>query len=274
MNRSFTIIGVLFIVVKSLSALCFNSLTSVVEMNIIRESNADGREQLDQSQSSKTTPKAIVTRQRILDTALSLFASKGYENTTMREIAATAECSLGLTYRYFASKDDLLLEWYLTLVSQLDEQASQLAPGTIADRFQHIFLAQLEIMSPHHSSLGAIFGPALNPYAAAGVFSEHTPDLRRRALTTYTQIVKDSKDAPRGAQIEEIAIILYGMQLALTLFWLQDLSPGSKKTYEFVAFLHDMLALIRPLLRLPAISHALVRLARIIGPMLGAPNPQ
>ena len=67
----------------------------------------------------------------------------------------------------------------------------------------------------------------------------------------------------------EMATILYGMQLALTLFWLQDLSPGAQKTYEFVAFLRDMLVLIRPLLRLPVVSKALARLARIVGPMLG-----
>lgn len=229
---------------------------------------------MDQSQeSSKTTQKAMVTRQRILNTALDLFASKGYEKTTMREIAFQAECSLGLTYRYFASKDDLLLEWYLLLVVQLEEQATQLAPGTIADRFQHIFLAQLELMSPHHESLGAIFGPALNAHAATGVFSEHILDIRRRALGIYVEIVASSKDAPRGAQIKEIATLLYGMQLALTLFWLQDLSPESRKTYEFVSFLHDMLALIRPLLRLPVASHALVRLTGIIGPLLGAADP-
>jgi AcrR family transcriptional regulator len=227
---------------------------------------------LDQLQASKTTQKAIITRQRILDTALDLFASKGYEKTTMREIAALAGCSLGLTYRYFASKEELVLELYLKLVYQLEELAGQLGPGTIADRFQRIFLAQLELMLPYQETLGAVFGPALNPRAVTGVFGERTPDLRQRALDIYVKIVATSKDAPRGAQIEEIATILYGMQLALTLFWLQDLSPEAKKTYELVSFLHDMLALIRPLLRLPVVSHALARLTSIIGPMLGASN--
>ncbi|HEY6411583.1 MAG TPA: TetR/AcrR family transcriptional regulator [Ktedonobacteraceae bacterium] len=227
---------------------------------------------MDQLQSSKITQKAIVTRQRILDTALGLFATKGYEKTTMREIAAEAECSLGLTYRYFASKEKLVLELYLKLENQLEEQASQLAPGSIADRFQRIILAQFELMTPHRETLGAIFGPALNPRATAGVFGESTAGVRRQARDIYIKIVTGSRDAPRGAQIEEIATILYGMQLALTLFWLQDLSPGTQKTYEFVAFLRDMLALMRPLLRLPVVSKALARLAMIVGPMLGDPK--
>jgi AcrR family transcriptional regulator len=225
---------------------------------------------MEQSQLSKTTHKAIVSRQRILDTALGLFATKGYEKTTMREIAAEAECSLGLTYRYFASKEELVLELYLKLVLQLEELAGQLASGSIADRFQRIFLAQLELMLPYRETLSAIYGPALNPYATTGVFGESAPDVRRQSRDVYIRIVSGSRDAPRGAQVEEMATVLYGMQLALTLFWLQDLSPDTQKTYEFVAFLHDMLAIIRPLMRLPVVSHALARLTRIIGPMLGA----
>src|SRR5262249_4176885 len=102
--------------------------------------------------------------------------------------------------------------------------------------------------------------------------SESTADVRRQTRDIYMKIVTGSKDSPRGAQVEEIATILYGMQLALTLFWLQDLSPSTQNTYEFVVFLRDMLALMGPLLRLPFVSKALARLTRIVGPMLGDPK--
>ncbi|MEO9028584.1 MAG: TetR/AcrR family transcriptional regulator [Ktedonobacteraceae bacterium] len=224
---------------------------------------------MEQPQSSKITPKALATRQRILDAALSLFATKGYEKTTMREIASGAECALGLAYRYFASKEELVLELYRKLVSQLEEQAGLLASGTIADRFQYIILTQFELMTPHRETLGAVFGPALNPRIALGVFGENTADIRHHSREIYKQIVTGSRDAPRGVHIEEMATILYGMQLALTLFWLQDLSQKAHKTTELVAFLRDMLALLRPLLRLPVVSKALARLVGIVGPMLG-----
>ena len=227
---------------------------------------------MEQPQAARISQKAVSTRQRILDTALSLFATKGYEKTTMREIAAEAGCSLGLTYRYFNSKEELVLELYRNLVRQLEGQANELAQGPIADRFQRIILTQFELMTPYRQTLGAIFGPALNPHTPAGLFGESTADVRRQARDIYIKIVTGSRDAPRGAQIEEMATILYGMQLALTLFWLQDLSPGTQKTYEFVTFLRDMLALMRPLLRLPVVSKALARLARIVGPMLGDPK--
>lgn len=72
------------------------------------------------------------------DKALHLFASKGYDQTTMRDIAALAECSPGLTYRYLASKEDLVLELYRWLTVQLEELVGSLSVGSIADRFHDL----------------------------------------------------------------------------------------------------------------------------------------
>jgi AcrR family transcriptional regulator len=47
-------------------------------------------------------------KQALLRAALGLFASKGYEVTTTREIAASAGCAEGLIHRYFAGKAGLL----------------------------------------------------------------------------------------------------------------------------------------------------------------------
>ncbi|MGE4288371.1 MAG: TetR/AcrR family transcriptional regulator [Salinivirgaceae bacterium] len=44
----------------------------------------------------------------IIQAALELFASQGYHNTSMQQIATKAKISKGLTYNYFESKDELL----------------------------------------------------------------------------------------------------------------------------------------------------------------------
>lgn len=46
-------------------------------------------------------------RQEILETAMRLFTEKGYENTSMRDIAAELGVVQGLCYRYFDSKQRL-----------------------------------------------------------------------------------------------------------------------------------------------------------------------
>ncbi|MDR1653742.1 MAG: TetR/AcrR family transcriptional regulator, partial [Prevotellaceae bacterium] len=47
-------------------------------------------------------------RQLIKQTALSLFADKGYDATSISEIAKKAGISKGLMYNYFTSKEELL----------------------------------------------------------------------------------------------------------------------------------------------------------------------
>lgn len=48
------------------------------------------------------------SEEKILDTALELFATNGYKNTSISEIAKKAEISKGLMYNYFESKQALL----------------------------------------------------------------------------------------------------------------------------------------------------------------------
>jgi AcrR family transcriptional regulator len=224
---------------------------------------------MEPSETASLTQKAVLTRQRILDTALQLFATKGYEGTTMRDIAVAAECSLGLTYRYFASKEDLVLELYRWLAVQLEELVLLLPPASIADRFHHLMRALLVAMAPHRLTLVALSGAALNPLSRAGVFGAEGAEVRRRARAAYIVLVTEAKDAPRASQIDDLATLLYGLQLALVLFWLQDLSSGTLKTAELLQFIHELLGRIRPLLRLPWVAQTVARLVQIIGPLLG-----
>ena len=51
-----------------------------------------------------------LTRQRLLEAALEVFSSKGYANTTVDDVVASAGASRATFYLHFSSKIDLLLE--------------------------------------------------------------------------------------------------------------------------------------------------------------------
>lgn len=51
-----------------------------------------------------------VRRREILETAMELFMAKGYEETSMRDIAQACQVVPGLCYRYFDSKQKLFQE--------------------------------------------------------------------------------------------------------------------------------------------------------------------
>lgn len=53
--------------------------------------------------------RAVKTIEKILTTALEVYAKKGYHNTTVDEIARSAGLSVGTAYRYFKNKKELLL---------------------------------------------------------------------------------------------------------------------------------------------------------------------
>lgn len=79
-----------------------------------------------------TAAHASEMRQRILDGAHRAMLTGGYRGTTMPAIAAEADVSVGLLYRYFESKEELYLAMCEAVTqAQLDELAGRL--GEIAD---------------------------------------------------------------------------------------------------------------------------------------------
>src|SRR5438552_17430336 len=52
------------------------------------------------------------TRRQVLETALALFRERGFEETTIRDIASRAGLSLGAAYYYFKSKDAIVGAYY------------------------------------------------------------------------------------------------------------------------------------------------------------------
>jgi len=55
----------------------------------------------------RTVKEPDVRKQEILDGAIRVFAKKGYDKTTITDIARELNISQGLCYRYFNSKEDI-----------------------------------------------------------------------------------------------------------------------------------------------------------------------
>ena len=75
-------------------------------------------------------------RRRVLDATLELAAGGGFDGVQMRDVAAEAGVALGTVYRYFESKERLLLEANLEQVEALRELLAERPPtgDTAADR--------------------------------------------------------------------------------------------------------------------------------------------
>lgn len=74
------------------------------------------------------TESQAARRGRILDAALELSADGGFDAVQMREVAARADVALGTLYRYFPSKENLLLSVMGVQVEALADRLARRPP--------------------------------------------------------------------------------------------------------------------------------------------------
>ena len=213
--------------------------------------------------------KAQKTREHILGTALMLFSRDGYAETTMRDIAREAGCSLGLAYRYFARKEEMVLALYEQCTVELEEEVLALPPGPLAKRFAAAMEADLRHKTLHRETMGALFSAGLAPDSEVAVLGDGVAGIRNRVWGIFRQVAVGASDAPKPRQIDDLATLFYAAHLLMILFWLQDRSPGQAKTRELLAFAEEMIGRLRPVLGLGPVARSLARLAGIVGPMFG-----
>jgi AcrR family transcriptional regulator len=207
------------------------------------------------------TPKARRTRERILEAALALFADRGYEATTMRDVAREAGTSLGLAYRYFVSKEEFALALYMRLAEESEDWARHgLAGGAMAERFERAMLAKLDQVSPHRGPLAALLARTLDPNSRLSALGEGTVGVREKMGGVFLEVVRGASDAPGGRQARELGNVLYALHLAILLYWFHDKTPGARATRDLVGSARETLRYLRPALRLPPMSRVLSRL--------------
>jgi AcrR family transcriptional regulator len=74
--------------------------------------------------------KKLQTRDRLVDCALALFASGGYDATTMEDIGECADVSRATVFNYFARKEDIVSELVVRRRAQLAELVAEAKEAT------------------------------------------------------------------------------------------------------------------------------------------------
>ncbi|MEH2296154.1 TetR/AcrR family transcriptional regulator [Nostoc sp.] len=91
---------------------------------------------------NSSPPSEAQTRTRILETAQRLFASKGFDGTTTRDLAQTAGVAEGTLFRHFPNKKAILVEvatsgWVEILTDLLTELSEMGSYKAIAQVMRH-----------------------------------------------------------------------------------------------------------------------------------------
>jgi AcrR family transcriptional regulator len=202
----------------------------------------------------KPTAKSAQTRQLLLDTAMKLFATKGFAGTTMRSIAQESGLSLGNAYYYFESKDSIVHELFRQLFERhLSSTLPLLVPGNNLETNLRIALGRgLEIMTPFQE-----FGPAFIRTAFAGSNPELGNAQRALELGLWRQVVTASRPLPPLAIRSDLPQLLWLIQRGIFLFWAYDSSPGAARSHRLIKNIAPMVARLVVLSRMPVVRSIL-----------------
>lgn len=199
--------------------------------------------------SLKRTARAEETKGRIYETAMRLFREKGFESTTMRDIAARAGVALGAAYYYFPGKESFVLTFYEQM-QELREHELEMSVKrnkTLKGRLQGMFEICFRQFEPNRPFLGALVRHAPDPRDPLSPFSSETRAIRDKAISHFRAAVEDSDIKVPTDLKAYLPTLLWMYQMSLILFWIHDHSPGQRRTRQLM---EKSLTLVTSLLKL------------------------
>lgn len=114
--------------------------------------------------------KARHTREKLLNSSLKLIKEKGYHNTTVRDICADANVSIGTFYSYFPAKNDLFFSIYLDGDKFFSESVALQVSGTTDEKIIDYFRYYAQLNMNTGLELMKILYQSDNPF-----FGKHRP---------------------------------------------------------------------------------------------------
>lgn len=210
------------------------------------------------------TPKGEETRRRVQEAALALFREKGFDATTMRDVAAAAGLSLGAAYHYFDSKEAIVAAYYNAVQDRHDalvRDAVRAHPG-LRERLQTAMHSKLRIVADDRKMLGALLRFTGQPGHPLSFLGRGTRDIQLRSIATFAATLEGAPLPDEARALE--AVTLWAMHMGLLLYLLYDESPGQEKTHKLADGAVGLFVSATRLLRFMPLRPLRTRLARLL----------
>jgi len=200
----------------------------------------------------RVTSRAEDTRRKIYEAAMEMFREKGFEETTMRDIAAKAGVALGGAYYYYSSKDAIVLAFY----REMQETSTPLVDEALMDkkklkeRIRAVLDERLKLLAPNRKFCAALFRHAPDGADPLSPFSEESR-LIRDAAVEQMRVAIEGGDVKIPSDLKpRLPYLLWLYQMALIMFWLYDRSPDQERTQRLM---EKSLGLLVNLLRISSL---------------------
>ena len=174
------------------------------------------------------------TRQQILDTALELFRERGFEETTIRDIAARAGLSLGAAYYYFKSKEAIVGAYYDYVQREhvARTRGAYAAGGDLRSRLRAALHTKIDIVKNDRRLLRALFRYGGDPDHALSWFGPATREQRELSIGVFEEALAGER-VPDDVR-DTAPTLLWTLHMGILLFFLFDDSPNQKRTRTLI----------------------------------------
>jgi AcrR family transcriptional regulator len=186
----------------------------------------------------KATHKAELTERKILDAALDMFRTKGFEEATMRDIAAAADVATGAAYYYYPSKDAIVLAFYqrscVEMQSRLEHAVAH-ATGGLDERLKALIRVKLDYFAPYRGVLRALLKNGADPAHPLSPFAASNKAIRDIDIAWFQKILADNGTrAPKDLD-PHLPELLWMFQMGVIYFWVTDDSCEQARTTRLLA---------------------------------------
>ena len=184
----------------------------------------------------------IARREQILDAARVCFLSKGLHNTSMQDLIQEAGLSVGAVYRYFKSKDEIIVAIAGTVVGNVQEHIDGVAARRLplADSMA-LVLEAIE----HQLGPGGFLPVALQVWSEAsidptiGAIVKDRYEALRSSMRVLVVHAVESGELPATTDVDAVAAVYYGM---LPGYALQRVLTGTPDKQAYMRGVRTLLA--------------------------------
>ena len=159
-------------------------------------------------------------QRQIINTAIDIFAEKGFQQTTMQEIAETAGVGKGTIYRFYASKEDLLsslVEFAIQDVSEEIRRAIKAVKQPI-QKLKTIIDVEFNYYDTHRNLAKFLVREVLG---YGRTIEEHIKRIHSTRSAIVEPVVKEGIVAGDFKPVNPatLAASIEGMILSTVIFW-------------------------------------------------------
>jgi AcrR family transcriptional regulator len=183
----------------------------------------------------KSTARRDLVAGRILDEAASLFAERGFSETSLQEVADALEISRTALYHYIGSKDELLATLVRGMAQQTAVQLEEMADDASLDPLTKLRRAALDMTTRIGSSPARFRMLLLSEGSLPEPIASQHRKARRRILDVLAEIIEQGVTAGvvRPVDPHVAAFALLGM-CNWVAWWYQPERPNGQ-TPETIA---------------------------------------